>query len=121
MEEEITQIKEITRGDTKSFKFQRRKKGTGEVITQKADKAFFTVKTSVYSKNYLFQKRLDNGISYNEQDNYYRFTIEPSDTDELDFDDYVFDIEVIANNRKKTISKGTLTVTTEVTDAGNEV
>lgn len=111
---------EIIRGDTKTLKFQRRNKN-GEVITEKPDKMFFTVKTGYYSKDYLFQKRLDDGISYNEDDNYYYFTIESSDTNELDYDDYVFDIEVINANTVKTIAKGTLKVEGEVTFAENEV
>lgn len=111
---------EIIRGDTKKLKFQR-KSTTNEIITEKPDKMFFTVKTGYYSKDYLFKKRLDTDIIYNEQDNYYYFTIKPSDTDELDYDDYVFDIEIIKNDVKKTIAKGTLTIEEEVTFAENEV
>ena len=111
---------EIIRGDTKSLKFQRRTTNN-EVIAEKPDKMFFTVKKGCYTKDYLFQKRLDTNISYDEDDNYYRFTIEPSDTDELDYDDYVFDIEIIKNDIKKTIAKGTFKVESEVTFAENEV
>lgn len=110
----------VIRGDTKTLKFQR-KTTNKEIITEKPDKIFFTVKTGHYSKDYLFQKRLDTDIIYNEQDNYYYFTIKPSDTDELDYDDYVFDIEIIKNDVKKTIAKGTLTIEEEVTFAENEV
>ena len=111
---------EIIRGDTKSFKFQR-KTTNNEVITEKPDKMFFTVKTGYYSKDYLFQKRLDTDITYKEEDSYYYFTINPSDTDKLNFEDYVFDIEIIKNDIKKTIAKGTLKVGSEVTFAENEV
>lgn len=111
---------EIIRGDTKSFKFQRRTTNN-EVITEKPDKMFFTVKTGYYSKDYLFQKRLDTDIIYREDDNYYYFTINPSDTDELDYGDYVFDIEVIKGDTVKTIAKGTFKVESEVTFAENEV
>lgn len=111
---------EIIRGDTKTLKFQRRTTNN-EVITKKPDKLYFTVKTGYYSKDYLFQKRLDTDIAYKEEDNYYYFTINPSDTDELDYDDYVFDIEIIKNDIKKTIAKGTFKVESEVTFAENEV
>lgn len=111
---------EIIRGDTKTLKFQRKSKA-GELITEKPDKMFFTVKKGCYTKDYLFQKRLDTDISYNEDDNYYRFTIEPSDTDELDYGDYVFDIEIITGEVVKTIAKGTLKILEEVTFAENEV
>lgn len=111
---------EIIRGDTKTLKFQRRTTND-EVITEKPDKMFFTVKTGYYSKDYLFQKRLDTDIIYNEEDNYYYFTINSSDTDKLDYSDYVFDIEVITGDTVKTIAKGTLKVESEVTFAENEV
>ena len=54
---------ETIRGDTKKLKFQR-KSTTNEVITEKPDKMYFTVKTGYYSKDYLFQKRLDTDIIY---------------------------------------------------------
>lgn len=111
---------EIIRGDTKTLKFQRRTTNN-EVITKKPDKLYFTVKTGYYTKDYLFQKRLDTNISYNEEDNYYRFTIEPSDTNELDYGDYVFDIEIITGEVVKTIAKGTFKILEEVTFAENEV
>ena len=112
---------EIIRGDTKSFKFQRRTINN-EVITEKPDKMFFTVKTGYYSKDYLFQKRLDTDITYKEDDNYYYFTINPEDTNELDYDDnYVFDIEIIKGDTVKTIAKGKFAVQEEVTFAENEV
>lgn len=112
---------EIIRGDTKSFKFQR-KTTNNEVITEKPDKMFFTVKSGYYSKDYLFQKRLDTDIIYKEEDNYYYFTINPKDTNELDYDDnYVFDIEIIKGDTVKTIAKGKFAVKKEVTFAENEV
>lgn len=112
---------EIIRGDTKSFKFQRRTTN-GEVIIEKPDKMFFTIKTGYYSKGYLFQKRLDTDITYKEEDNYYYFTINPKDTNELDYDDnYVFDIEIIKGDTVKTIAKGKFAVKEEVTFAENEV
>ena len=112
---------EIIRGDTKTLKFQRRTTNN-EVITEKPDKMFFTVKTGYYSKDYLFQKRLDTDIIYKEEDNYYYFTVNPEDTNELNYDDdYVFDIEIIKGDTVKTIAKGKFAVKEEVTFAENEV
>lgn len=111
---------EITRGDTKSFKFAR-KNMNGEIITAKPQKMYITFKNSFYQKDFLFQKRLDDDISYTDTDNYYHFQINPEDTNNLNFgNNYVFDIEIIDNNKVKTIAKGTLKITEEVTSAENE-
>lgn len=111
---------ELIRGDTLNLKFIRKNK-SGEVITTKPDKLFFTVKSSYYTKNYLFQKRLDKDINFSEEDNYYRFTINPKDTDNLDYGNYVYDIETINGDIVKTIAKGILKIKEEVTFAENEV
>lgn len=112
---------EIIRGDTKKLKFQR-KSTTNEVITEKPDKMYFTVKKDYYSKNIIIQKTLDKDIIYKEDDNYYYLTIEPFDTNELNYgNDYVFDIEVITGDNVKTIAKGNFIIEKEVTFAENEV
>jgi plasmid rolling circle replication initiator protein Rep len=112
----------IIRGDTKDLKFQRKNANTGEIITDIPDNMYFTVKKSYKLVEFVFQKRLsDNTITYNEDDNYYYITIESTDTDNLPFGDYDYDIEVIENNKKKTIAIGTITIDKEVTYAVNEV
>ena len=111
----------LIRGDTLNLKFKRIDRN-GEVIKEKPEKLFFTVKNSYYDKDYLFQKSLEKGtISYDENDNYYRFTIEPEDTNNLIFGKYVYDIEVVNLDIVKTIAKGTLEIEEEVTFAENEV
>ncbi len=110
----------LTRGDTKRIKFQRKTR-TGEVITKKPGKMYFTVKENYYTTEAVLQKKLDEGITYSEEDNFYYITIEPSDTDGLKYDKYVFDIEVIDGDDKKTILKGVFVIEEEVTFAENEV
>ena len=111
----------LIRGDTLKLKFKRIDKN-GEVIKEKPDKLFFTVKSNYTVKSYLFQKSLSkNTIIYDEEDNYYKLTITPEDTNKLDYDTYVWDIEVITDNVVKTIAKGTLKLEQEVTFAENEV
>lgn len=110
----------VIRGNTKKLKFQRKTKD-GEVITQKPDKMYFTVKENYYTKEVLFQKKLDESIEYNEEDNYYYITIEPSDTDGLNYDTYVFDIKIITDSEKKTIIRDEFVVEKAVTFAENEV
>ena len=76
---------EITRGDTFEFRFQRKNQHQ-EVITEKPDKMYFTVKENDRTEDYIFQKRLDNAtISYDEVSYYYNITIEPEDTDSLSY------------------------------------
>ena len=111
----------VTRGDTKHLKIKRMDKNQ-VVITEKPDKMFFTVKKDYFSKDYLFQKKLNDDIIYNEENNYYNLTIEPFDTNELKYgDDYVFDIEIITGDNVKTIAKGNFIIEQEVTFAENEV
>lgn len=110
----------ITRGDYKLFKFQRKNKNK-EVITDLPNKMYFTVKDSSYKKQVLFQKTLTNGITYT-QDNYYHIEILPEDTNNLDYGDYKYDIEIIYDdNKPKTIKKDIFTIDDEVTHKENEV
>lgn len=111
---------DVIRGDTKVLKIQRKNKD-GEVITTKPDKMFFTVKKNYHIKDYLFQKRLDEDIIYDEDENFYYITINPSDTDDKSYGSYVFDIEIITDNIVKTIAIGTFNILKEVTFAENEV
>ena len=113
---------ELIRGDTLNLKFQR-KDEFDEIIKEKPDKMYFTVKSSYYSKEVVFQKSLNDGsIIYNEEDSCYYTTINPEDTKDLKYgDDYVFDIEIITGDTVKTIAKGILEIQEEVTFAENEV
>lgn len=108
---------EIVRGDTASFKFQRI--SNKQPITTKATKIYFTVKNTHRDKDPIIQKTIDD-MEFDEN-YFYHFTINPSDTDNLDYKDYVYDIEVKETNYTKTISIGTFKVCKEVTHANNEV
>lgn len=111
----------FVRGDTFEFKFQRKTKDK-QVITEKPDKMYFTVKNNDTENDYIFQKSLgDNTISYDEETYYYYVTIDPEDTNNLDYGTYYYDIEIITNNKVKTISIGTLSITSEITFSSNEV
>lgn len=107
----------ITRGDIKKIKFQRRKEG--QPILEKADKIYFTVKETHYKKEVVIQKTIDD-MEFDEQ-GYYHLIITPEDTNELKYGEYVFDIEVIVEEYKKTLIKGTFKIEEEVTFAENEV
>ena len=106
------------RGDTKQLKFRRL--SGGEPITSQADQIYFTVKRAVnpLPKEPVLQKKLDDMVF--DEEYYYHLTIEPEDTDELEFGDYDFDIQITADGVKHTTC-GTLRITKEVTFAENEV
>lgn len=108
----------MTRGDTARWKFQRLD-ANGNPIKAIADYCWFTVKTNDMKKETILQKTIDN-MEFGE-DYFYRFTIEPEDTNNLQYGDYVYDLEVIQEDYKQTISKGIFTLEYEVTFVNNEV
>lgn len=108
----------IIRGDSKTFTFQRKNKN-GEVIVEKPDKMYLTIKQNEYEKQALIQKTFDDGIRFENSTYYVDFM--PEDTDDLSFGDYVYDIEIINGDVKKTIKKDTFIIESEVTHKENEV
>ena len=110
---------EIIRGDTSPFSFQRIDKNN-QVIMQKAEKLYFTIKEKYTSDDVLIQKTIDD-MDFNDDNGTYKFTIEPSDTDNMKYGIYVFDLEVITDDYKQTIAKGSIKVSEEVTFVSDEV
>ena len=108
----------MTRGDTSKWKFQRLDKD-GHPITVIADKCWFSVKTNDMQQNTVIQKTIDD-MTFDES-GFYHFTIEPEDTNNLQYGDYVYDIEIIQSDYKQTISKGEFILDYEVTFVNNEV
>lgn len=115
----------IIRGDTKHLKFKRVDKNTKEIIKEVPEKMYFTVKYGYNMDDFLIQKTLKNGITYNEDDGYFYMTIESYETDNLPYTEngnqLVFDIEIINNGDKTTIARGNINIEHEVTFASNEV
>lgn len=108
----------IIRGDSKTFTFQRKNKN-GEVIAEKPDKMYLTIKQNEYEKQALIQKTFDDGIIFENGTYYVDFL--PKDTDDLSFGEYVYDIEIINGDIVKTIKKDTFIIDSEVTHKENEV
>lgn len=108
----------IIRGDSKTFTFQRKDKDKN-VITEKPDKMYLTIKQNEFERKALIQKTFDNGIRF-EEDTYYVDFV-PEDTDNLNFGEYVYDIEIINDDVKKTIKKDMFIIESEVTHKENEV
>ena len=86
----------IRRGDSKLIKF-RRVDQNGEVLTSLPTAMYFTVKDSPDGR-LIFQKTLENGITFDDETFYYTVEILPTDTENLSFGRYGFDIEVTTEN-----------------------
>lgn len=108
----------IIRGDSKAYKFQR-KYFSGEVITDRPDSLYFTIKRNYNVKDFVLQKNIEH-MSYDDEDECWHFTLEPSDTENLPYGHYVYDIQAVQNGFKTTISKGDVYIDTEVTFKENE-
>lgn len=109
----------MPRGDIMPITFSI-KNADGSVTDIDFTEIYFTVKRTFFDKKVVFQKRLSNGSIEKEEQGVYSFTIQPQDTDDLDFRTYVFDIELVLNNEIKQTTVGELAITNEVTDARNE-
>lgn len=114
---------EFPRGDSFLLdKFRPVDKAGNVVQLQDTDKLYFTVKRDSYNNSFLFQKKLSEGIEL-QDDGYYHITIEPADTNGLDYGSYVYDIQLKRTEPKdyvKTLINGTITLTEEVTWEVNE-
>ena len=112
---------EFPRGDTKVFKFKITDKNGEKLNLTSTDKLYMTVKKDVNSNTVIFQKRIGNGIEFKD-DGYYYVTILPSDTSELSYGQYGYDIEIkTGTGIVKTLVVGTITLTEEYTFKGDEI
>ena len=111
----------MPRGDTAAFQFQRKyedEEGNIHPITQEADSVYFTVKRSYRDQKFILQKtKADMEFDENA---IYHFEINPEDTNNLDFGTYVYDVEIIQDGKKRTISSGNFVLSYESTWASNE-
>lgn len=108
---------QMIRGDTAKYNFQRLDAG-GQVITTTPDALYFTVKETTNKLAVVFQKKLEDMTI--DSDGTYHFTIEPADTDGLQYSNYAYDLEVIQSGVKTTIAIGKFVIKPEVTWVQNE-
>lgn len=113
----LNQTKYMVRGDSKAYKFQRKDR-EGNILTDTPTTLFFTVKTSFKTQEYVLQKNLEN--MYITQDGYWHFVLNPEDTEDLPYGKYCWDIQVVQDGFKTTISRGHLFLTDESTWEVNE-
>ena len=110
---------EFPRGDTFIFQFRLKDKEGNLITLGVNDKLYMTCKDSPSSGSILFQKKLGSGIE--KVDDYYRVTIEPDDTTNLNYTTYGFDIELKTGaGIVTTLKVGSITLTDEYTFKGDE-
>lgn len=112
---------ELIQGDTSPIIKFKRKNSDGTIITTRPMKMWITFKESCNCVESLFQKTLDNGITFDGE--YYKFQIESDDTSNLAYGTYGFDIAIINEaGEKKTLSNnGELKIVKHYTMKSNEV
>ncbi len=113
----------VVQGDTSPiYKFQRKYDANTPIKTL-PQKMWITFKKNCSCADCLFQKTLENGITFSEEDNYYRFQLLPHDTCRLEYGTYGFDIAILnEDGEKKTLlSEGELEITKHYTKSCNEV
>lgn len=109
---------EFTRGDTQFLKFRLKDLDGNTVELTDTDKLYFTVKQNQYSKKVLIQKKYPDDIRYS--DGYFSFTLNSSDTSDLGYGTYQYDIELKSGDFIKTLGLGTITLTEEITHRRDE-
>lgn len=72
--------------------------------------AYFTVKAQKEDANYVFQKSLNNGITW-EDETKLRVRAAPEDTENLETGWYYYGLELHANNDVSTVLKGPFHIT----------
>ncbi len=111
---------EFTRGDSVEFILELVSDDGEQIILEDNDMLYMTVKKNSRDEEAIFQKKLGNGIEKTE-DGKYLITILSTDTDNLDYGEYGYDIELIACGKKKTLGIYKINLTEEYTHVGNEV
>lgn len=109
---------EFTRGDTQFLKFQLKDLEGNKIELAEEENLFFTVKQNQYSKKILIQKKYPDSIEY--ADGYFYFTLNSSDTADLGYGTYQYDIELKSGDFVKTLGLGTITLTEEITHRRDE-
>lgn len=111
----------MPRGDLRFVKFSIKNKDES-VSDIDLDEIYITFKERYSRSDFLFQKKLSDNTIIKDENNYYNFSINPEDTNDLSMGtSYDFDIELIKEGTIKQTICGELYLTKEVTHADNEV
>lgn len=100
---------EMIRGDTLSFAVEIE----FDDKPQELEKAFFTCKRNLDDGDVVFQKTIEDGISFRKQERnkmYYVVRIAPEDTKDIESGHYFYDMQIELNSDVFTILTGALKV-----------
>lgn len=108
----------MVKGDTMSFGFQIQ--GLGD---QRPDEIHFTCKQDLEDENYVFERTLDNGVSFRGYDQEtdtltYGVRVPPAATADIQEGLYYYDLQLDINGDILTLMKGRLTIEWQTTHGG---
>ena len=116
---------EFVRGDTFIIsRYFKDKDGNNLILNKNTDEINFTMRKDIYSEVAVVEKHINN-IEILE-DGKYRITLNPRDTEQLDFGEYGYDIELRigkneANSFVRTVESGTIKLLEQDYSRPNEV
>ena len=109
---------EFPRGDTCPISFDITD-SSGNALDLSSAEVYFTMKKSYATQNYILQKKKSTGgITFDDTKG--TLVLEHNDTAELNYGNYVYDIQIKSGNYVKTLALGTITLTNESTWKANE-
>lgn len=119
----------INKGNSINLKVQFKNENGEIIVFESGAIIYFTVKENYCNNDFLFQKTSLHGIEYDENSRSYIISIDISDTENLEYKNYVYDIAVVRNKgegsadlkEKQTILIGNFGVCFVATFAENEV
>ena len=103
----------MVRGDT--FRFTIEIEGLNVPLTN----AYFSCKKNKEDNEYIFQKSLSDGISEvqrTQTSRQYEIVVAPEDTEEVDAENYFYDLEIVVGDEVYTPLLGILKIDMDVTE-----
>lgn len=109
---------EFPRGDTCPVSFEVTD-SKGNELDLSTSEIYFTLKKNYNTQNYILQKKKSNsGITVDGKKG--SLVLTHNDTAELNYGNYVYDIQIKSGDYVKTLAMGTITLTNESTWKANE-
>lgn len=111
---------ELTRGDTCPIEFDLvLEDGQPAQLNPEADEVYFTIKKTYGTQNFVLQKKFSTGEIV-QNDNSLSLVLSHTDTAELPYGNYVYDIQIRSGDYVHTVAIGQITLTNESTWISNE-
>ena len=88
----------MNKGNSGCYRVKLVDRNDNTIVLEDDAMMYFTVKEDSYSDEYVFQKRLGDGITFSKETNTYNIEIYADETDPLFYKDYFYDITIVRNN-----------------------